>query len=146
MGRQKEINFGDDDLIDILKRTSMSTNMKSVVDVLDSGPKTRGTERKQYSFRDGTEGDVYRCILKAISSDPPELSFEYDSLVNRIENVCTRDSPSGSSVIGSCEHMSKLVLDAFPDERVIDWDKSKDFLDIPDPYLLFYLRWSDYLE
>lgn len=129
----------------IFERTSASLNFRSLVEVLDSGPKTRGTERKQYSFRDGTSGDVYRCILKAISSDPPSLSFSYDELLGRIEKICVGESPSGSSVTGSCEHISRLALDKFPKERVIDWDESKDFMDIPDPYLLFYLRWSGHL-
>jgi hypothetical protein len=38
--------------------------------------------------------------------------------------------------------MSKLAIEKFPNERAIDWDDSKPILDIPDPYLLFYLRWS----
>jgi hypothetical protein len=130
----------------IFEKTSASLNFRSLVEVLDSGPKTRGTDRKQYSFRDGTRGDVYRCILKALSSDPPSLSFSYDELLDRIEKICEGDSPSGSSVIGSCEHISRLALDKFPKERVIDWDESKHFLDIPDPYLLFYLRWSGHLK
>jgi hypothetical protein len=130
----------------IFEKTSASLNFRSLVEVLDSGPKTRGTERKQYSFRDGTRGDVYRCILKALSSDPPSLSFSYDELLSRIEKICEGESPVGSSVIGSCEHISRIALDKFPKERVVDWDESKHFLDIPDPYLLFYLRWSGHLQ
>ena len=41
--------------------------------------------------------------------------------------------------------MSKLAQKKFPNERVIDWDEKKQFLELPDPYLLFYLRWSDRL-
>jgi hypothetical protein len=42
--------------------------------------------------------------------------------------------------------MSKLALEKFPNERAIDWDDQKQVLDLPDPYLLFYLRWSKRLE
>ena len=42
--------------------------------------------------------------------------------------------------------MTKLAQDKFPAERVIDWDEHKQILDIPDPYLLFYLRWSGRLR
>lgn len=55
------------------------------------------------------------------------------------------DAPVGSSVTGSCLHMSKLAEDRFPNERVIDWDEQKQVLDIPNPYF-FYLRWSDRLQ
>jgi hypothetical protein len=131
---------------DIFKRTSTSTDFRSLVDVLDAGPKTRGTERKIYVFRDSTEGDVYRCILKAVATDPPRLSFAYDELLVRVGTVCKADVPVGGSIIGTCLHMHRLAAEKFPRERAIDWDEEKHKLDIPDPYLLFYLRWSGRLQ
>jgi hypothetical protein len=130
----------------ILEQTSASTDFRSLVDVLDAGPRTRGTERKTYRFPEGTEGDVYRVVLRALAMDPPQLSFPYEELLQRTVKVCTGDSPVGSSVTGTCLHMSKLALEKFPDERAIDWDETKQVVDIPDPYLLFYLRWSGRLQ
>ena len=112
------------------------------MDILDSGPKTRGTERKTYQFADGTEGDVYRCILKAVAADPPLLSFTYEEILHRVRAICVNEEPVGSSAIGSCRHMSNLAAESFPKKRVIDWDEQKLVLDIPDPFLLFYLRHS----
>jgi hypothetical protein len=126
----------------ILEQTSASTDFRSLVDVLDDGPRTRGTERKTYRFWDDSQGDVYRCVLKAVAADPPRLSFSYDELTRRTDAVCSGDAPVGSSVTGTCLHMSRLAQERFPNERVIDWDEQKTLLDIPDPYLLFYLRWS----
>jgi hypothetical protein len=131
-----------DDLRVILEQTSSNTDFRSLLDVLDAGPKTRGTERKTYKFRDSSSGDVYRAVLKAVAADPPRLSFKYDDLMARIAGICTDDSPVGSSVTGSCSQLNKLALDKFPNERAIDWDEQKQIFDIPDPYLLFYLRWS----
>ncbi|HEY0078037.1 MAG TPA: hypothetical protein VGB73_05275 [Pyrinomonadaceae bacterium] len=130
----------------IFERAATATDFRSLVDVLDSGPKTRGTERNTYKFRNGVHGDVYRCVLTAIASDPPQLSFDYDEIVRRTKQICIGDAPVGSSVTGSCLHMSKLAQERFPSERVIDWDEQKQVLDIPNPYLLFYLRWSDRLK
>ena len=138
----RRFDLSDDQCKDILEQTSATTDFRSLVDVLDAGPKTRGTERKTYRFTDGSEGDVYRCVLKALAADPPKLSFQYDELLARTERVCQADPPVGSSVVGTCLHMGKLALDRFPHERVIDWDEQKQIFDIPDPYLLFYLRWS----
>ena len=95
-----------------------------------------------YEFRDGTEGDVYRCVLKAIAADPPRLSFDYEDLLKRTAALCRGETPVGSSVTGTCLHMSRLAVEKFPSERAIDWDEQKQIVDIPDPYLLFYLRWS----
>jgi hypothetical protein len=126
----------------IFEQTSAATDFRSLFDVLDCGPKLRGKERKIYSFRDGSSGDVYRCILKGIAGDPPALSFDYDSLIQRTRAVCDGDAPTGSSLSGSCAQMIKLAQEAFPTDRSIDWDVEKEVLDIPDPYLSFYLRWS----
>ena len=130
----------------VLEQTSASTDFRSLVDVLEAGPRTRGTERKTYKFRDGSEGDVYRCVLKALAADPPHLSFPYDDLLARTVAICTGESPLGSSVTGTALHMSRLAREKFPNERAVDWDEQKQVLDLPDPYLLFYLRWSDRLR
>jgi hypothetical protein len=130
----------------ILEQTSASTDFRSLVDVLDAGPRTRGTERKTYKFHDGSSGDVYRVVLRALAADPPRLAFPYEQLLARTVEVCAGESPVGSSVTGTCLHMSKLAQEKFPNERAIDWDEQKQVFDIPDPYLLFYLRWSGRLR
>jgi len=142
----KNVMITPDQLQAILEQVSASTDFRSLVDVLDAGPKTRGTERKLYDFADGSKGDVYRCVLKAVAADPPRLSFSYEELTRRTAQVCRDESPLGSSVVGTCLHISRLALDKFPSERAIDWDEQKQILDIPDPYLLFYLRWSGRLS
>jgi hypothetical protein len=136
------INPTDTHLNQILEQTSASTDFRSLVDVLDNGPRTRGTERKTYKFLQGGEGDVYTVILKAVAADPPQLAFKYDELLERAAKVCDGESPVGSSVITTCSQMAKIAQEKFPKERTIDWDESKSVLDLPDPYLMFYLRWS----
>lgn len=127
----------------VFERTAVTTDFRSLVDALDTGPPTRGTERKVFRFVDGTQGDVYRCILKAVASDPPALSFTYDELTGRVSGVCQGSAPVGSSVTESCRQMSIIAAEKFPNERPLDWDSERGgVLDLPDPYLLFYLRWS----
>jgi hypothetical protein len=46
----------------------------------------------------------------------------------------------------TCVHMATLALEKFPTERAVDWDEQKQVFDVPDPYLLFYLRWSGRLR
>lgn len=138
----RDITISDDKMRVIFEQVSTATDFRSLVDVLDSGPKTRGIERKLYKFSDGTDGDVYRAVLKAVASDPPRLSFAYEELLARTAATSIGDSPVGSSVTGTCLQLMRLALDKFPNERAIDWDEQKQILDIPDPYLLFYLRWS----
>lgn len=142
----RRLTLAEHDLRLVFERTAMMTDFRTLVDVLDAGPKKRGAERKIYHFRDGTKGDVYRCVLKAIADEPLRLSFDYDDLTKRVKAVCAgNEFPVGSSVVGTCDHMSRLAVDNFHRERVLDWDGTKSVLDIPDPYLMFFLRWSSRL-
>ena len=139
---RQRISFNKEELKDVLTQTSSGTNYRTLVDVLDSGPRVRGTERKTYQFSDGSEGDVYRAVLKAISADPPMLTFKYETVVDRTKEICVGETPIGSSLNSTCVHMAKLADEHFSNEKALDWDDQKQVLDIPDPYLLFYLRWS----
>lgn len=132
----------------IFERTVANTSYRTLVDILDAGPKTRGTDRTIFTFKDGGHGDVYRTILRAIAADPPRQSFKYAEILRRVGEVCKKggDAPVGSAITGSCLHMSRLAVDKQPEDRVIDWDEEKQVLDVPDPYLLFYLRWSGHLN
>ncbi|MCL4793311.1 MAG: hypothetical protein KJZ84_02050, partial [Bryobacteraceae bacterium] len=86
----RQLDVSPDTLERIFEQTSASTDYRSLVDVLDAGPKTRGAERKTYRFADGIEGDVYRVVLRAIAADPPRLSFAYDELLQRTVKPAAR--------------------------------------------------------
>ena len=126
----------------VLRRTANSTDFRSLAELLRAGPKTRGRDRTQYNFKAGGTGDVYDCVVKAIAADPPRLTFPYDDLTARVRRLCDGGAPSGSSVVTSCKHVCRLAKTRMPNERAIEWDDSKQVLDIPDPLLLFYLRWG----
>lgn len=126
----------------ICRRTVQSTDYGSVVELMKEGPKTRGSDRNVYITRFGWNGDVYRLLAKALSVDPPKLTFRYDSLNERILDICTTGGPSGSSITSACSHSAKIVNDA-AGTRIVEWDGEHDVFDIRDPYFLFYIRWSD---
>lgn len=108
---------------------------------MKEGPKTRGSDRNLYFTTFGWNGDVYRLLVKAISLDPPKLTFRYSPLSERILGMCTRESPSGSSITSACSHSAKIVNDA-AGTKIVEWDGEHDVFDIRDPYFLFYIRWS----
>ena len=130
----------------IFEQTALGTDYRTLVAMLQRGPKTRGTDRNTYPFVAGGEGDVYTCILRAVAADPPRLSFDYDDINTRVEKLCHPNTkPVGSSVAGSLTHMARIARDS-TSPRVLDWDEDKGVLDIPDPYLVFYLRWSGHFD
>lgn len=126
----------------ICKRTVLSTDYSSIVDLMIEGPKTRGSDRKFYQSIYEWQGDVYKLLLKAISLDPPQLNFRYQPLVDRINSICIGDSPSGSSITSACFHSTSIANNTATD-NIVEWDGEHDVFDIRDPYLLFFLRWSE---
>lgn len=133
----------DPDLLgNICRRTVLSTDYGTVLELMKEGPKTRGSDRNVFITRFGWNGDVYRLLVKALSIDPPQLTFRYNPLNERILGICESGGPSGSSITSACSHSAKIVNDA-AGERIVEWDSEHDVFDIRDPYFLFYLRWSD---
>ncbi|MEB8536465.1 P-loop NTPase family protein [Acidithiobacillus ferriphilus] len=126
----------------ICKRTVLSTDYGSIVEKMKEGPKTRGSDRLIYNTTNGWSGDVYRLLVKALSLDPPTLTFRYGPLNERIVGICQGSPPSGSSITGACDHSARIVNDSALD-RIVEWDGESDVFDIRDPYFLFFLRWSD---
>ncbi|HVS14231.1 MAG TPA: hypothetical protein VMV46_09920 [Thermoanaerobaculia bacterium] len=136
---------GRDLLQTICRRAALSADYGSIVEKMKEGPKTRGSERIIYETTAGWQGDVYRLLVKALSLDPPLLTFRYQELIGRIAGLCRGSSPSGSSVTSACQHTAEIVNGIQPD-AIVEWDGANDVFDIRDPYLLFYLRWADSVD
>ncbi|HEY4294796.1 AAA family ATPase [Luteibacter sp.] len=122
-------------------RTAHSADYSGTLERLHEGPKTRGTERNQYRLTDRSVGDVYTILLQALAQDPPTLHFQYADLLARIKVVCESDTPPGSSVTTSCQHIALLANDGQARD-IVGWDATQDVFDIRDPYLLFFMRWG----
>jgi len=134
--------YESDFLENICRRTVAATDYSSIAEKMLEGPKTRGSDRKSYISTLGWQGDVYRFLLKALSMNPPCLNFRYQPLVDRITSICHGDTPSGSSITNACHHMATIANDS-ANNNIVEWDSENDVFDIRDPYLLFFLRWSE---
>lgn len=138
----KKVIPADGAIQQVFERTTATTDFSTMLSALHAGPKQRGTERKQFNFVDGTSGDVYRCVLLALKSDPSSLAFNYGDMIERTKKICRGDSPVGSSVVESLAQMAKIA-NLVQQAPVIEWDEN--VLDIVEPYFLFFLRSSSYL-
>jgi hypothetical protein len=135
----KPLIVGEDDFRRVFEQASTTTDFASLLESLHTGPKQHGTRRVIYDLKDGTKGDVYRCILLALSQDPPHLSFTYDDIYTRVKQGCVKESPAGSSVAQALDQISDLASNS-EKGSIIEW--RDDVLDIVDPYFLYYLRRS----
>lgn len=141
-GAHKQMASGREAIGTVCTRSAATADYSSTVAKMMEGPKTRGTDRNSYLTNDGAVMDVYPLIMRAVALDPPELTQRYGNLQKRIQSLCAKEQPSGSSVTGACWHIA-TIANAAENRSVIEWDGANDVLDIRDPYLLFYLRWQD---
>lgn len=135
-----DVPVSENDLIRIFEQASTTTDFSSLVEGLHEGPKQRGNPRNQFPFVDGTSGDVYRCILLALSASPPRLSFPYAEIYERTRSVCPQEAPAGSSVASALDQIPEIARSLEPNAQILEW--GDDVLDIVDPYFLYYLRCS----
>lgn len=143
----REITLDDAGRREILRFTSWTVDFRSLGNALIAGPKTRPGERQLYTHRDGKQGDVYLTVLRAVAMDPPRLTLEKDELNRRLEEMCVGKHPDGASVVRTCIALGQIAQGlAEPTGPSLEWDDQESVLVIPDPYLLFYLRWSEMLE
>jgi len=132
---------------EILFLTSLTVDFRSLVRALISGPRVRPGERRSYVHNDGRIGDVYLSVMRAVAMNPPRLSFDRAELQARLEVLCKGAGPDAASVVNACGRLAQIAQGfAAPTGPSLEWDEASGVLDVPDPYLLFYLRWSVALE
>jgi hypothetical protein len=131
----------------ILFLTSSTVDYRSLVRALITGPKVKPGERKLFVHGDGRRADVYLSIMKAVAMDPPLLALDRDELMRRLDILCNGAGPDIPGVAKACGVLSNIAQGfSATSGPSIEWDEQVQTLLLPDPYLLFYLRWSVVLE
>lgn len=148
LGEPADISVTEEDIKDVLEKTSTRTDYSSLLKQMHAGPRVRGTERKEFQFVDGSKGDAYRACLLAIKADPPTMSYNYQQILERISAVCIDEKPSGSSLTESLKQISGFAEQMHATQRIVEWDPdaASGTFSIIDPYFLFFLRSSDLME
>lgn len=123
----------------VLEQTSTKSDYTSLLKQMHAGPRIRGTERKEFAFVDGSNGDAYRAVLLAIAADPPSMEFNYADLTARITAICQGDKPIGSSVSESYKQIHGFAQAMYPNQRIVEWDPDAagGTFAIIDPYFCF---------
>ena len=144
----RAVEIGPPQLRSILEQASSHSDFSTMIANMHHGPKTRGTERKEHVLTDGSVGDVYRVVLRAIAHGDPTMELPYDVLMARIAAVCSGDIPASASIVRACRQADTIAKRLAPSERIIEWDDQEltGTMSIVDPYFLFYLRASRKLE
>jgi hypothetical protein len=138
------VNLDQKALSKVSSKASTRADFSSLLKQMHSGPRVRGTERKEFNFSDGSTGDVYRASLLALAADPPVMEFEYSDLLTRIADVCVDSRPVGGSVTEALKQIAQFAEGKHGSQRVVEWDPdaASGTFAIIDPYFLFFLRSS----
>jgi hypothetical protein len=105
---------------------------------LARGPRQR-TDRVERQFTDGTSGDIYLAILKAIAHTGPKTDIQYEELRTALREVIVGQLPGAHEVTRVLAKMSEIAREQIEGEPVIEW--MRDTLHIADPFFAFYLKW-----
>jgi hypothetical protein len=135
---------------EILYLASCYIDFRALVRAMLAGPRGKTAERRTYVHRDGRTGDVYFTVLRALAMDPPRLAIELGELARRVEDMCGGGAhPDNAQIARACAALGQIAsgFAAVPTSGPsLEWDDHAQTIVIPDPYLLFYLRWSVILE
>ena len=125
------------DLQKVKEKTVRSYNYSTQLEFLKNGPEERGNPRNVYPLRDGSEGDVYEVLVKALASDPPFLTIGLDEVKERVAGIVQAGAkPNVQMALG---YTPDLFRDSKPP---LQWDSSKKQLTVIDPHFYFYLRYK----
>jgi len=143
----RAITLDDAQRRQILFLTCTAVDYRTFARAIVTGPKARTGERKTYVHADGRRGDVYLTIVRAIAADPPKLAIAYGDLQDRLRAVTKDEPPDGASVIGTLNKLNQIAHQNMPPTGpALEWDEQEQVVVVTDPYLLYYLRWSTFLE
>ncbi|MBO0360649.1 hypothetical protein J0X19_22000 [Hymenobacter sp. BT186] len=133
-----------EELKELLVSSSSNTDCSTAYTILKTGPKPRGSQRNTYMYSGGQTGDIYAIVLAAIASGEAALAFSYEDLKGRIESLIDAgySEPRGSDITSTLIQMDTSIRTRAEEDRVIEYDKEKETLNILDPYFLYYLRWA----
>lgn len=109
---------------------------------LARGPRQR-SDRLRREFRDGSSGDIYVAVLKAIAKTGPASALTYEQIRSRLREVLTSEPPQSHEVTRVLQKMSEIAKTQIAGEPVLEWDEENKILHIIDPFFAFFLRWGE---
>lgn len=128
-------------LEDIYKKVSQQFGFPTF-EKLAKGPQSR-SKRNPRRLKDGSGSlDIYQAILIAVGRTGPKSKLHYDEIRESIRGVLKEsDIPQKHEVSNALGQMEVIAKTKLKGEPVLEW--SSDYLYLTNPFLMFYMRWSD---
>ena len=145
---EQQIRGNEEDAKEILRNTASSLNENYSTEFGLISGKTHGRSEDKFEFTDGKKGTRYDAILRGIASNEPSTSYSLSELKRKIKEQCVGHPPQSGNITKHLKRMNKWVKkDQDVDNYIFDFVPNKEEqVQIPEPALLFYLRWSGVLD
>lgn len=132
---------------EILFLASCALDHRRLVRALLTGPSQPVPgDYRVFRHRDGSQGDIYRTILRAVAAEPPRITFESSELARRVADVLDAERPDADELARASAVLERTArMLAGRGESLIVWDP-RDRVLVFDAHLGFYLRWSKALD
>lgn len=108
---------------------------------LSRGPRQR-SDRLIRKFVDGTEGDTYVVVLKALAETGPKAVVTYEELRGKIAGLLVDSTLQMHEVSRVLAKMSELQAAADGSAAPVDWDVEDRKVHVIDPFFAYYLKWG----
>jgi hypothetical protein len=142
------VDADQDSVIELLKEVanSIQPQYRTEFDLMTG--KAKGKSEKEFEWIDGQKGNRYITLLRGLTRNPPRTSLSLEELKERIGDECRGAGPQSGNITNDIARISKWIDESSNTENfVFDYvEDREEEVQIPEPGIIFCLRWSDVLE
>lgn len=139
----------ENDLKNVLRNTAedLFQDYSTIIEILCGDVSQDNNGRKIYDFPLKGQGDVYDVILRALAANPPRLTLDRGKILDRVQDTCHAEAPQSGNIVQTIQRIDKWISNKVPEsDYCFDWVDDRKALELPDPYLIFCIRWSNTLN
>ncbi len=120
---------------------SIDTGENETVRKLREGKPTKGTRRKLYSLKDGTDADIYTILIKVLSKLCHQDKIAYTDFVEEVRESLAEDkSIQNNQITNTLKNISEISENIYPKEPVVIFKDNQIMID--NDMFRFSLRWG----
>ena len=120
---------------------SIDTGENETVRKLREGKPTKGTRRKLYSLKDGTDADIYTILIKVLSKLCHQDKIAYTDFVEEVRKSLAEDkSIQNNQITNTLKNISEISENIYLKEPVVIFKDNQIMID--NDMFRFSLRWG----
>ncbi|MEG1828451.1 MAG: ATP-binding protein [Cellulosilyticaceae bacterium] len=133
----------DEIIEDSCRFTCINYQYKNIVQMLQSGPSSRGQKRVAYQLDTEKTLDIYGIILNVLAQNPPHTCLDINEIKTRVDDIVIEGiikKPKTQKIKEALNKLQNIMETQNTLTQVFEWKDNCVY--ILDPLFLFYLRWS----